>query len=93
VGEVPERPDQRVIRVHVVHAVIFGERPAEFRPQRLVRGVGQPEDVHPFLPEANAEAVIVRRKMRGEIDEVHHLIVAGARGTVKRGPRSGILVR
>ena len=71
VGEVPERPDQRVVRVHVVHAVIFGKRLAELRPQRLVRDVGQPEDVHPFLPEADAEAVIVRRKMRGEIDEVH----------------------
>jgi len=61
---VAERPDERVVRVHVVHAVIFGERPAEFRPQRPVRGVGQPQDVHPFLPEADAEAVIVRRKMR-----------------------------
>jgi hypothetical protein len=55
-------------------------------------GVGQPEDVHPFLPEADAEAVIVRRKMRGEIDEVHRRIFAGAGGTVKRGPRLGILL-
>jgi hypothetical protein len=90
VGEVPERPDQRVVRVHVVHAVIFGERPAEFRPQRLVRGVGQPKDVHPFLPEPDAEAVVVRRKMRGEIDEIHRLILAGAGGTVKPMPEDGI---
>ena len=87
VGEVPERPDQRVVRVHVVHAIIFGERPAELRPQRLVLGVGQPEDVHPLLPEADAESVIVRRKMRREIDEIHRFILAGASGTVKPIPR------
>jgi len=86
-------PVGRVVRVHVVHAVIFGERPAEFRPQRLVRGVGQPEGVHPFLPETDAEEVIVRRKMRGETDEVHQIIVAVDGRTVKWSRRSGILVR